>query len=81
MEIGFSDFWLPAEDSKASQSRRVCYVSLCLHHHKLLFLFSKGFNDQVKSSCFQFSCFQTGQAFYISSGYHLTHTYGSLEIF
>lgn len=43
--------------------------------------FSKGFNDQVKSSCFQFSYFQTSQAFCISLGYHLTYTYGSLEIY
>lgn len=52
---------------------------LYLHHCNLLLNFSKGFNDQVKYSCFQFSYFQTGQAFCISLSSHLTHTSGSLE--
>lgn len=81
MEIGCPDFWLPGEDSKASQRRRVCYISLCLHHYKLLLLFSKGFNDQVRSSCFHSCYFQTTQTLCISLGYPLNHTYGSLEIY
>lgn len=76
MEIACPDFRLPWKDSKASQAGgNVTF--LCLHHCNLL-NFSKGFNDQVKYLCFQFSYFQTTQAFCISLSSHLTHAFGSL---